>query len=118
MTRLVGEGGVKAGGTVRTVGTVGTSGASGAVAASETGSTVGTVSGRVLSAVGGGLGLANEAVLTLLTAGEGTALLPELGHGDGGECGGSVVLSSVVVDLVDGNGGVGDVRLDGLCNWC
>jgi len=74
---------------VRTVGTVGASGTSstsGAVAASEAGSTMGTVSVRVLSAVSGGLRLANKAVLTLLTAGEGTALLLELGHGDGGEC--------------------------------
>jgi hypothetical protein len=39
----------------------------------------------VLGLASGRLGLANEAVLTLLAADEGTALLLELGHGDGGE---------------------------------
>jgi hypothetical protein len=71
----------------------------------------------VLGLASGRLGLANETVLALLAAGEGTALLLELGHGNGGESRGSVVLSSVVVDLVDGDGGVGDVGLDGLCIW-
>jgi hypothetical protein len=71
----------------------------------------------VLGLASGRLGLADEAVLALLTAGEGTALLLELGHGDGGESGGSVMLGGVVVDLVNGDGGVGDVGLDGLCNW-
>lgn len=66
----------------------------------------------------GRAGLALEAVLTLLTAGEGTALGLELGHGDGGKGGGSVVLGGVVVNLVDGDGGVGDVRLNGLCGVC
>jgi hypothetical protein len=74
--------------------------------------------GGVLSLSGGRLGLANETVLALLTAGEGAALGLELGHGDGGKGGGGVVLGSVVVDLVDGDGGVGDVRLDGLWNRC
>jgi hypothetical protein len=69
----------------------------------------------VLGLAGGRLRLANEAVLALLTAGKGTALLLELGHGDGGKSGGSVVLGGVVVDLMDGDGGVGDVGLDGLC---
>jgi len=71
--------------------------------------------GLVLGVVSSGLGLANEAVLTLLTADEGAALCLELGHGDGGEGRGSVVLGGVVVNLVDGDGGVGDVGLDGLC---
>jgi hypothetical protein len=66
--------------------------------------------------VSGRLGLADEAVLTLLAAGEGTTLCLELGHGDGGEGRGGVVLGGVVVDLVDGDGGVGDVGLDGLCD--
>lgn len=61
------------------------------------------------------LGLADEAVSTLLAAGEGTARLLELLHGDGRKSRGGVVLSSVVVNLVDGDGGVGDVRLDSLC---
>ena len=63
----------------------------------------------------GGLGLADEAVGTLLAAGKGTAGLLELLHGDSGKGRGGVVLSGVVVDLVDGDGGVGDVRLNGLC---
>lgn len=66
--------------------------------------------------VGGGLGLANEAVLALLAASEGTALLLELGHGDRREGRGRVVLGGVVVNLVDGDSGVGNVRLNGLCN--
>lgn len=66
--------------------------------------------------VGGRLRLADEAVLALLAAGEGAALCLELGHGDGGEGRCGVVLGSIVVDLVDGDGGVGDVRLNGLCS--
>ena len=64
-----------------------------------------------------GLGLADEAVSALLAAGEGAAGLLELLHGDSRKSGGGVVLGSVVVDLVDGDGGVGDVGLDGLCDW-
>lgn len=59
-------------------------------------------------------GLALEAVLALITASEGATLLLELGHGDSGQGRGLVVLSGVVVNLVDGHGGVGDVRLNGL----
>ena len=70
----------------------------------------------VLGLVSGGLGLADEAVLALLAADEGAALCLKLCHGHCGKGRGSVVLSGVVVDLVDGHGGVGDVRLDGLCN--
>lgn len=65
--------------------------------------------------MGGRFGLANETVLALLTAGERAALCLELSHGDGGESRGGVVLSSVVVNLVNRNSGVGDVGLDGLC---
>jgi len=64
--------------------------------------------------VGGRLGLADEAVLALLAAGEGTTLCLELSHGDGGKSRSGVVLGGVVVDLVNGDGGVGDVRLNGL----
>jgi len=60
------------------------------------------------------LGLADETVSTLLATGEGTARLLELLHGNSGKSRGSVVLGGVVVDLVDGHGGVGDVRLNGL----
>lgn len=63
----------------------------------------------------GGARLALKAVLALLTASQRAARLLELGHGDGRESRGLVVLGSVVVDLVDGDGGVGDVRLNGLC---
>lgn len=68
----------------------------------------------VLGLVSGGLGLADKAVLALLAADEGAALCLELCHGHCGESRGGVVLSGVVVDLVDRNRGVGDVRLDGL----
>ena len=69
----------------------------------------------VLGLVSSGFGLAEEAILALLAADERAALCLELGHGDGGESRCGVVLGGVVVDLVDGNGGVGDVRLNGLC---
>lgn len=62
-----------------------------------------------------GLGLADEAVSALLATGKGTARLLELLHGNSGKSRSGVVLGSVVVDLVDGHGGVGDVRLNGLC---
>jgi hypothetical protein len=68
--------------------------------------------------VGGGvsrLGLANKAVSALLAAGKGTTRLLELLHGDSRKSRGGVVLSGVVVNLVDRDGGVGDVRLNGLC---
>jgi hypothetical protein len=68
--------------------------------------------------VGGGVsrfGLADETVSALLATGEGTARLLELLHGDSRKSRSGVVLGSVVVNLVDGDGGVGDVRLDGLC---
>lgn len=68
----------------------------------------------VLGLVSSRFGLAKEAVLALLAANEGTALCLEFGHGDCGERRGGVVLGGVVVDLVDGDGGVGDVRLNGL----
>jgi len=71
----------------------------------------------VLGLVVRGFGLASEAVLALLTADERATLCLELGHGDCGEGRGGVVLGGVVVDLVDGDGGVGDVGLDGLCDW-
>ena len=61
------------------------------------------------------LGLANETVSALLAAAEGTARLLELVHGNRREGRSGVVLGSVVVDLVDGDGGVGNVRLNGLC---
>lgn len=55
-----------------------------------------------------------EAVVALLTAGQDTTLLLKVGHADSWEGRGGVVLSSVVVNLVDGHGGVDDVGLDGL----
>ena len=72
----------------------------------------------VLGLVSGGLGLAKEAVLALLAADKGATLCLELGHGDCREGRGGVVLGGVVVNLVDGYSGVGDVRLNGLCFWC
>lgn len=63
-----------------------------------------------------GAGLAGKAVVTLLAASKGSALLLEVGHGDGGEGGGGVVLGGVVVNLVDGDGGVDNSGLDGFCS--
>jgi hypothetical protein len=63
----------------------------------------------------GRLGLADETVGTLLAAGEGATGPLELLHGDSRKGRGGVVLGSVVVNLVDGDGGVGDVRLNSLC---
>lgn len=60
------------------------------------------------------LGLALEAVVALATSAENTTLLLELGHGHGRKLRGLVVSGSVVVDLVDGDGGVDHVGLDGL----
>lgn len=71
----------------------------------------------VFGLVSSGLGLSEEAVLALLAADEGATLCLELGHRNCRESRGGVVLGGVVVNLVDGNGGVGDVRLDGLCCW-
>lgn len=59
-------------------------------------------------------GLTLEAIVTLLAASQDTTLLLKVGHGDGRESRGGVVLSSVVVNLVDRDGGVDNVRLDGL----
>ena len=59
-------------------------------------------------------GLTLEAVVTLLAASQDTTLLLKVGHGDGRKSRGAVVLGSVVVDLVDGDGGVDNVGLDGL----
>jgi len=72
--------------------------------------------------VGGGAGGASnhgawltlETVVALLTACEDTALLLEVGHADGWESRSTVVLSRVVVDLVDWDGGVNDVWLNDL----
>lgn len=58
--------------------------------------------------------LALEAVIALLAAGEDTTLLLEVGHADSWESGGGVVLGSVVVNLMDGDGGVDDSWLDDL----
>jgi len=59
-------------------------------------------------------GLAGEAIGTGLAAGKATTLLLELVETDGREGGGAVVLGRVVMDFVDGNGGVDDVRLNRL----
>ena len=61
-----------------------------------------------------GARLTSEAVVTGLTSSERAALRLELVHGHGWESRGRVVLGSVVVNLVDRNSGVLNVRLDGL----
>jgi hypothetical protein len=60
------------------------------------------------------LWLAAESIRALLAAGEGTSLALELIHGDGRESGSSVVLSLVLVNLMDWDGGVDDRWLDSL----
>lgn len=60
------------------------------------------------------LGTALEVVPALLAAAQSTALGLELVDADGRESGGTVVLSSVVMDLMDGDGGVHNLRLDHL----
>jgi hypothetical protein len=55
-----------------------------------------------------------ELVVTLLATAENTTLLLELVHCHGRESGSLMVGSSVVVNLVDGNGGVDYVGLDDL----
>lgn len=82
--------------------------AAGSAGASETGASGGSV-GAANSA-----GLTLEAIVALLTASQDTTLLLKVGHGDGRKGRGGVVLSSVVVNLVDRDGGVDNVRLDGL----
>jgi len=95
------------------------------VRASEASAGVGTGVGRAseagaseASASGVGTtnsaGLTLEAVVALLTASQDTTLLLEVGHGDGGKSRGGVVLGSVVVNLVDRDGGVDNVGLNGL----
>lgn len=60
------------------------------------------------------LWLALESISALLTTAELSTLALELVHGDGWELGSIVVLSLVLVDLMDWNGGVDDGRLDSL----
>lgn len=55
-----------------------------------------------------------KTVVTLLTAGQAPALLLEVGHAHSGKSGRCVVLSLVVVDFVDRDGGVDDRWLDSL----
>lgn len=55
-----------------------------------------------------------EAISALLTTLERATLLLELGHGDGWESRSGVVLSLVVVNLVDRDGGVDNRWLDSL----
>lgn len=100
-------GGVRAGKTVA-VGAVRVGG----VRASEAGAGGDTGGGGVGATNSAGLTL--EAIVTLLAAGQDTTLLLKVGHGDGGKSRGSVVLGGVVVNLVNGDGGVDNVRLDGL----
>jgi len=83
---------------------------------SSTGSTGTTKSGvvRTTQSVSNGARLASEGIGALLTTCERASLLLELGHGDSGKRGGGVVLGFVVVDFMDGDGGVDDGGLDGL----
>jgi hypothetical protein len=60
------------------------------------------------------LGYTRKLVVTLFAAAENTTLCLELVHGHGGQSSGLVVGSSIVVDLVDGDGGVDNIGLDNL----
>lgn len=60
------------------------------------------------------LGLAGKGVMALLTSAKGATLLLEVVHADWRKSRGGVVLCGVVVNFVDGNGGVNNVRLDSL----
>jgi hypothetical protein len=60
------------------------------------------------------LGNTLKLIVALLTAAENTALRLELVHGHGGQSSGLVVGGSVVVDLVNGDSGVYNIRLDNL----
>lgn len=53
-----------------------------------------------------------ELASALVVPAEHTALLLELVDADRGQVGGAVVLGGVVVDFVDGDGGVYNLRLD------
>jgi len=55
-----------------------------------------------------------ETVVTLFTTGQATTLLLEICHADSRESAGRMVFGLVLVDLVDGNSGVDNRRLDGL----
>jgi hypothetical protein len=55
-----------------------------------------------------------ESIIALLAAGKSSTLVLELVHGHGRKSSGAVVGGLVVVNLVDGNGGVNNVGLDGL----
>ena len=55
-----------------------------------------------------------EPIITLFTAGQAPALLLEVCHADSGQRRCGVVLAFIVVDFVDGDGGVDDGWLDSL----
>jgi len=55
-----------------------------------------------------------EAIVTLLTTGERAALVLELVHAHGRKSGSSMMLGSVVVNLMDWNSRVNDMRLNSL----
>jgi len=61
-----------------------------------------------------GFRLAFEAISALLTTIEMTSLRAELRHADGRELSSGMVLRLVLVDFMDGDGVVHDVRLDDL----
>lgn len=61
------------------------------------------------------LRLTLETVVPLLAASQRATLLLEVGHADSWEGRCCVVLSSVLMDLVDGHGGMDNMGLNGLC---
>lgn len=111
-------GGVRAGQTGTSGVRASKTGASGAGAGDTVGAVVVAVRASEASTGGvratDGARLTLEAVVTLLAASENTTLLLKVGHADGRKSRGAVVLGSVVVNLVDGDSGVNDVRLNSL----
>ena len=83
-------------------------------------SVVTVMAGGASGASGASEGTANsswltlEPIITLFTAGQAPALLLEVCHADSGQRRCGVVLGFIVVDFVDGDGGVDDGWLDSL----
>lgn len=78
---------------------------------SQGGSTSGAIASKSTT---NRLWLALESISALLTSSEGASLGSELAHADSGESSGSVVLSLVLMNLVDWDGGVDNGWLDSL----
>lgn len=97
----------------------GTSGSTGNVVVVNGGTSSGTGESTGASVGRGAVatdraGLTLETIVALFAASQDTALLLELGHANSGKGRSGVVLSSVMVNLVDWDSGVGNVGLNGF----